>query len=175
MKLVTSLLAIEKNALDKTAENDSFINDLKLLSLKWVDEQVSNLNKTIEKEIDCTLCGNCCKTLMINVEEDETIVASNYLKQSIYDFKTNYIEQGMTDMMIINAIPCHFLANTSCSIYPARFKGCKEFPGLHLANVKTRMFTIMMHYNRCPIIYNVIEGLKVKIEEMNHNDKISVS
>ncbi|MFY7838983.1 MAG: YkgJ family cysteine cluster protein [Lacibacter sp.] len=62
--------------------------------------------------------------------------------------------------MILNKIPCHFLADNKCSIYEVRFAGCREFPALHLPQFNRRLFTVMMHYDRCPIIFNVMEELK---------------
>jgi hypothetical protein len=47
-------------------------------------------------------------------------------------------------------------------VYEDRFAGCREFPALHLPFFTKRLFTVMMHYSRCPIIFNVVEKLKMK-------------
>lgn len=125
-----------------------------------VDTTVFALNKTIEPQIDCTKCGNCCKSLMVNITNEEATHAAEFLNMSRPDFDEKYIEKGSHELMIINTIPCAFLTGTSCSIYSHRFAGCKEFPALHLPQFNKRLFTVMMHYNRCPIIYNVVEQLK---------------
>jgi uncharacterized protein len=75
-------------------------------------------------------------------------------------FDAQYVEKGGHELMIINSIPCHFLSNNKCTIYENRFAGCKEFPALHLPHFNQRLFTVMMHYDRCPIIFNVMEELK---------------
>lgn len=125
-----------------------------------VDAAVFALNKIIEPKIDCTQCGNCCKSLMVNITNEEATHAAEFLNMSRPDFDEKYIEKGSHELMIINTIPCAFLTGTSCSIYSHRFAGCKEFPALHLPQFNKRLFTVMMHYNRCPIIYNVVEELK---------------
>lgn len=125
-----------------------------------VDAAVFALNQTIEPQIDCTQCGNCCKSLMVNITNEEASHAAAFLNISRTDFDEKYIEKGSHELMIINTIPCAFLSGTSCSIYSHRFAGCKEFPALHLPKFNKRLFTVMMHYNRCPIIYNVVEHLK---------------
>jgi len=160
--LETSLLKISKFADENIVENDRFISQLKESNSNWIDAQIEQLNHEIEPQIDCTNCGNCCKTLMINVEQDEVQKASEFLGLKIEEFKAKFIEEGSSGRMIIESIPCSFLTGKKCSIYEARFGGCKEFPGLHLPNAKARLFTIMMHYDRCPIIFNVIEQLKLK-------------
>lgn len=164
MLLETNLQTIEQNALDKQKENDAFVPFVKNINSKVVDEKVSNLNNIITPKIDCLQCGNCCKSLMINVEEDEAIKVSHFLNISIETFEKTYVDKGFSGRMIMNKMPCHFLQNNNaCSVYENRFDGCREFPALHLPQFNNRLFTVFMHYNRCPIIYNVIEELKVSL------------
>ncbi|MFK5088425.1 YkgJ family cysteine cluster protein, partial [Klebsiella pneumoniae] len=67
-----------------------------------------------------------------------------------------------THLMVINKVPCHFLSDNQCTVYEHRFAGCREFPALHLPKFFKRLFTVFMHYERCPIIFNVVEALKQK-------------
>lgn len=143
-------------------ENDNFRNFLKTQPSDEVDSLVNQLNAKITPLIDCLSCGNCCHSLMINVTEEEADNLSNHLKQSRADFDDKYLEKG-SSMMVINTIPCTFLTGKACSVYEHRFAGCREFPALHLPNFTSRLFTTFMHYDRCPIIYNVIEELKVVV------------
>ncbi|HEX4957826.1 MAG TPA: YkgJ family cysteine cluster protein, partial [Lacibacter sp.] len=132
MQLQTSLAAIAATAQDNEAENLQFMNELKQMDVEEVDAAVQKLNQTIEPQIDCTQCGNCCKTLMVNITDEEADRASAHLQMTRQDFDEAYVEKGSHELMIINAIPCHFLKGTSCSIYEHRFAGCREFPALHL-------------------------------------------
>ncbi len=135
---------------------------LKLHNSTIIDAAVSAINETITPQIDCTACGNCCKTLMINVSDEEAEKLSNHLGQTRLNFDETYLEKGGS-MMVVNAIPCYFLAENKCTVYDYRFAGCREFPALHLPNFNKRLFTTFMHYNRCPIIYNVVEELKKEL------------
>lgn len=136
---------------------------LKQLNEEELDIAVHELNQEIEPQIDCTQCGNCCKSLMVNITGEEANRAATALSMSRDAFDKKYVEKGSHELMIINSIPCAFLSGTCCSIYEFRFAGCREFPALHLPQFKQRLFTVMMHYNRCPIIYNVVEALKEKV------------
>ncbi len=158
--MVTSLEKIAALSTANEQENDAFADFLKNQDEKEIDEMVFNINQTIEPIIDCTACGNCCKTLMINVTEEEAINLGNYLNKSLPDVKEQYLEKGLGDKYIINKMPCHFLEGTKCSIYSHRFAGCREFPALNQPNFTQRLFTVFMHYGRCPIIFNVVEALK---------------
>ena len=127
------------------------------------------LNTQIEAEIDCTSCGACCNGLMINVTEQETREVSGCLNMSQSDFKKKYIEESMGGQLILNTIPCHFLNDKKCSIYDDRFAECRNFPNLHKPNFNSRLFATLIHYSICPIIYNVVEQLKMETGFVNKN------
>ena len=163
MDIITDLKMIQTHALEKEDINDQFISFLKGQPADEVDQQVQGLSAGITPQIDCTQCGNCCRSLMIQVEQQEINKLSRRLNMSEETFIGQYVEKGMSDQMIMNTIPCHFLEDNRCRVYEDRFSGCREFPALHLPQVRSRLFTIFMHYGRCPIIYNVIEALKERL------------
>lgn len=155
---------IESIAKLKASENVAFEKFLRECESEKIDNEIVELQKIATDSIDCTQCGNCCKSFMINVDEHEADKVSNALNISRSDFDKTYIEKGMNDMMIINTIPCSFLKENRCSIYENRFSGCREFPALHLPDIQKRLFIIFHNYERCPIIFTVIEELKKKLE-----------
>jgi hypothetical protein len=155
-----NLETIAAIAAEKEIENQQFVLYLKSKDGQEIDALVLELNDIISAKIDCTQCGNCCKSLMINVSQSEADNLSAHLHQSRNEFDKQYVEKGNNGMMIINTIPCLFLHENKCTVYEHRFAGCREFPGLHLPHFTKRLFTIFMHYERCPIIFNVVEELK---------------
>jgi len=161
--IITDLEKIHTDAIENERDNERFISFLKAMSPEEVDLQVHELSALITPEIDCTQCGNCCRSLMIQVESHEIDNLSKKLQISENEFIDQYVEKGSEGQMIINTIPCHFLENNHCRVYEDRFSGCREFPALHLPHITSRLFTIFMHYGRCPIIFNVIEALKEKL------------
>ena len=128
------------------------------------DQKVHALNDKIASIIDCTKCGNCCKTLLININEKEADALSKHLDQTREIFDKYYLEKGMNGAMLMSAVPCHFLKENKCTVYDYRFEGCKEFPAMHLPHFNKRLFTTFMHYNRCPIIFNIVEQLKIETQ-----------
>ncbi|HWB27217.1 MAG TPA: YkgJ family cysteine cluster protein [Chitinophagaceae bacterium] len=157
-----NLAKLAQEELDKEEENLAFKEVLLNRDAGEVDALVNSLNAEIAPQIDCTQCGNCCKSLMVNITPAEVVDLSGYLKMPEEELKAKYIETSEGGKMIINTIPCYFLKGTSCSIYEHRFAECRNFPGLHNKGFNNRLFATFMHYGRCPIIYNVIEELKIK-------------
>jgi len=163
MNLETNLDVIAAKSITNVKENQAFVHHLQLLNADEIDATVFELELKITHHIDCTECGNCCKTLMINVEPKEADIAAQHLQISRAKFDETYIEKSAGGKMLINKIPCHFLEDNKCNIYLSRFGGCREFPALHLPQIQKRLFTIFMHYGRCPIIFNVMEALKKEV------------
>ena len=162
--LETDLTIIRNIAFENENENDDFRIFLKNRDSVAVDMIVHEINDSITPQIDCTQCGNCCKTLMINITPEEADNLSAQLAMNLPDLKMKYIEESSQGQLIMNTIPCHFLAGTSCSIYENRFAECREFPHLHKANFNGRLFGTLQYYAICPIIFNVVEELKSRLE-----------
>ncbi len=162
-QLITHLATIAGIATEKEAENDALRLFLKRQDGAAIDVLVYEINDEITPKIDCTQCGNCCKSLMINVTPIEAMSLSAYLKEPLALVKEKYIEISEQGQMIINTIPCHFLADSKCTIYENRFTECREFPHLHKDNFTTRLFGTLMYYAMCPIIFNVVEALKKRL------------
>ncbi len=160
---IQDLSVIQNASAYNEEENDLFRIFLKQQNSAQVDKMVHTLNSTISAQIDCTQCGNCCRSLMINVEPAEANNVAAYLQILAADFKHAYIEESEQGQMVINTIPCHFLKQNKCSIYAHRFNECREFPHLHKPAFTSRLFGTFMHYGRCPIIFNVVEALKVDL------------
>jgi len=157
---ITNLQIIQTFAAANEAENDEFLLFLKGRDAEETDKIAHEVNDTVSKQVDCTECGNCCQSLMINVTAAETIGCAKHLEITPEAFKEQYIEESQGGIMIINTIPCHFLAEKRCTIYEHRFTECRDFPHLHKPGFTRRFFSTMMYYGMCPIIFNVVENLK---------------
>lgn len=162
MPLETELRTIEQLQVTNQQENDAFIAEAKTWPSQILDDLMFKLQAEITPQIDCLACGNCCKSLLINVEPDETEAPAQQLNMSTANFEERFIEKGNSGQMLVNTIPCHFLhpQNNACAIYETRFSGCRQFPALDVPNLQQRFFTVFMHYGRCPIIFNVMEAMK---------------
>lgn len=160
--IVTDLTAIASHAAISTEENEYFRMFLSQQYAPDVDTVVYELNEQVSQIIDCTACGNCCRSFMINVSEEEAVRLSSQLKMNLSEVKSNYLEESSQGNLVIKSIPCSFLTGNKCSIYTYRFDGCREFPHLHRANFTGRLFGILMYYGTCPIIFNVVEALKLR-------------
>jgi uncharacterized protein len=165
LHLKTNLEEIANQEIKLESENRAFMQHIRAYEDELVlDAKVNTLNATIAPQISCTDCGNCCNTLMVNITEPECNRISDYLQLTTTQFKDQYVETSASgEIMVLNKMPCTFLKDKACSIYEHRFTECKAFPQLDVPNFKSRTFSTMMHFGRCPIIFNVIQKLKIEL------------
>ena len=153
-------------AAPKEAENDGFTGWLQAhgMDVALLDAQVHRIYQKVEAGIDCTQCGNCCNSLIIDVSAEEITRCASAMEISGGEFKEKYIEESQQGRCFISSIPCHFFADKKCTIYDLRFADCREFPHLHKPDFLKRLLGTLLHYTRCPIIYHTIEELKTELD-----------
>ena len=160
MDLETDITIIKIVAEKKEEENEAFRYYLKNRDSGKIDVRVHRINRSIAPRIDCTLCGNCCRSLMINVTVTDIERLAMQLEKSTQEIQDRYLEEGTEKGCIVKQIPCFFLDDKKCTVYENRFESCREFPHLHKPGFTSRLFSIMMSYSMCPIVFNVVESLK---------------
>ncbi len=160
---------IAQEAIDKDDENYNFRIFLKQKDPKMVDRKMQPIGKYFTEKIDCTACGNCCKNIMISVDEGEVKKIANALQEDFSSCKNKYFEHSNdSDAILINAIPCHFLKENKCTVYENRPSACASFPHVHLPNFTSRLFSMLDGYGICPIIYHSMEALKKELKFLSN-------
>ena len=68
---ITNLQFIAAKGGERARENDAFLRSLKNRDAAELDMAAHKINEEVSAAVDCTACGNCCNTLVINVAPDE--------------------------------------------------------------------------------------------------------
>ncbi|WP_117879247.1 YkgJ family cysteine cluster protein [Aureibaculum luteum] len=145
----------------KENENLRFRTFLKGQDSIKVDGIVHRLNEEIESRIDCTKCGNCCKTLRpcVTNKEIETLTIIDKVSREFYI--ENFIERDdLENIKYLKNTPCKYLSDKKCSIYDLRPIDCKSYPHINKKHFNSRTLGMMENYGICPIVFNVVENLK---------------
>lgn len=161
--MIIDIKEIERLAKERRTENLNFIAFLKEKDSNYIDHLVMELNRYFSAEIDCTSCGNCCtklRPILAELDIDQLVKVSNLSRAK---FKKEYVEMDEEGDMLFKNLPCSFLRNHKCSIYNYRPSDCHEYPHLNKTGFTDRLFGILENYSVCPIVFNVIEGLKDKL------------
>ncbi len=160
--LMTDLDGIARLAETRAAENEDFKDYLCTGDTEEVDAWVQELNAAISPQIDCTACGNCCRVALVRVAPEERSIFARHFNLTEAEAAERYLSEGLSGDTLMNISPCVFLCGNRCGVYEDRFAVCRDFPYLHQPAFTKRLFNVLSHYGSCPIIYNVIEALKLR-------------
>lgn len=166
MKIELDLNIIRKKAKKREDENYDFRGYLNGQDPEKIDRIVHKLYEKVLNQIDCTECANCCIELEIGFtfdEIDRLTKSLNINKEEFIDQSTKPDEFGDKDKLFLNSKPCQFLKDKKCTIYPLRPEECSSYPNLHKNNFISRTLGVIENYEICPIVYNVYELLKRRL------------
>jgi uncharacterized protein len=158
------ILRIAQLGEERRNENFDFRVFLKGQDNTRIDRIVHQLDKEITSQINCQECGNCCKSLRPYVTESEIIKLAQIENLSKADFVSQFIQKdSYENKYYLKATPCVFLKDKSCTIYADRPNDCKSFPHTHKTGFVLRLLEMIDNYEICPIVYNLYEQLKIKL------------
>ena len=112
----------------------------------------------VEKRIDCTQCGNCCRALFPVVTKQDMKRIARHLNISD-SFMGRYVTINAEGKTMLKDKPCIFLADRKCRIYDIRPRVCRYFPDVR-RDLTDRTFQLMYTARICPIVFNALENAK---------------
>jgi Fe-S-cluster containining protein len=156
-KIEIELSTIQKLSHDRDDENWEFRSWLKQYAPDDIDDLVKTLSRKYFALIDCTQCGNCCRSLHVEFKKNELYAIAKTLGQSIEAFENKFMSEGKVEP------PCPMLNGKLCSIYENRPEVCRSFPHLEQPEFTSRLIGVIDNAAICPIAFNAFEELKAKL------------
>jgi Fe-S-cluster containining protein len=160
--LSLDLSYIKAQAKKNEPENHAFAKFLRQFPSSVLDALVASLCDDIEPKIDCKACANCCKNLYAAAFEHELPALAQVKSVSVETFKEQFVKP-YKDAYYFTTKPCPMLHENLCSAYDVRPVCCRTFPNLKGEHFKYRFHMVMEKYSICPIVFNVVERLKVAL------------
>jgi Fe-S-cluster containining protein len=164
--MITDLVQIRLLGEKKRDENLRFRRFMK--SRDHSDRILRRIAEGIEEQIDCTLCGNCCRVATAVISERDVERLVRYLRISRERFRADYTMQDEEEGLILRRTEesgCVFLEGNTCTVYEARPDTCQRFPHLVRGNgsIASRMWQFVDRACYCPIVYNSVEAFKEEL------------
>lgn len=152
------------------ADNLVFKKFLRQKSTSEVQTLAEEISIAVEKEIDCTQCGNCCRKLKPGMSNAEACRLSELSEMpSDAFFQQHLLNEG--DHCYMKNKPCYFLHGNICSIYDERPESCRDYPHLRSGHFKYKR-SIWINYAVCPIVFNTIEIMKIRTGYKEGNENL---
>lgn len=129
-----------------------------------LDALVGEIAGDVWKEIDCTACANCCKTLQIVVDNADIRRLAAVKGMSFREFSKKHVREAPDKTKFLASTPCMFLGKDNrCTIYDDRPQACRDFPYLHANGFRQRTWMMIENCATCPIVFNTWQRLVARL------------
>ncbi len=170
--LITDLDTIQRLAVERHAEFEvmRYLLELNIdITDAELDTMVEAIANPITEQIDCTQCGNCCRSLHVYVTSEDVERLADGLHTSVENVKEEYVDlnnpKKVGEWGKFKAHPCAFLKGNLCSVYAHRPDSCRTYPGL-TPHFRWILEDIIDGAAICPIIYNVLDAMVKKVDAL---------
>ncbi len=154
------MIEVKQISKKKLDENYRFRTYLKMnADEKILDRQFKKLHNKYFKDFDCSKCRNCCKVLGVSMDEREVNEICKCYNFDVNELKNNILKESYGEYI---AHPCPFLdEDNSCKIKDCLPRTCKEYPYTNKSERLYSLLTIVKNSEVCPVVYKILEDLKV--------------
>ena len=139
-----------------------------------LDVFVDQLAVPIIDGIDCTACGNCCRSLDVYLEENDAQRLAKGIDVPLESILTRYVDrEGGTEYGEwgkFSASPCAFLEGNLCSVYEHRPEACRAYPAF-TPYFRWSLEDTLEGAALCPIIYNLLDALSREIDGLYQRER----
>ena len=145
----------------------SFLARLQKNPPKKLDQLAAKVEQEVWKEIDCTTCANCCKSMTPTYTLKDMQRISAHLGMTVQRLKEKWLyrEKG-TGQWLNRSNPCQFLDldTNMCTIYEVRPADCAGFPHFSRKKMVEFMHVHKQNVEFCPATYRMVEKMKEKLK-----------
>jgi hypothetical protein len=132
-----------------------------------LDRLVDEIAAEVIPQIDCTACANCCRALTVGLTPDDIPPLADALRLPPERVIAAYVDRDRGaqhgEWGVFRWWPCALLHNNLCTVYANRPQSCRDYPAL-TPDFRWLYGEIVSGAGRCPIIFNVIERLKLRLD-----------
>jgi Fe-S-cluster containining protein len=113
-------------------------------------------------QMDCRACGECCRDIVVPLEDDEIAAMAAAATLSETEFRERHVRKTDDYDQAIEAKPCPFQEGNRCTIYESRPSPCRGYPYVG-GDIRSRMLGILERAETCPIVFEMLEQLKQRL------------
>ncbi|MDB5284754.1 MAG: YkgJ family cysteine cluster protein [Bacteroidota bacterium] len=156
-----------RRALRKKKDLSKFMRELGKSTKKGLLKTAIEVDKEVWKEVSCTNCANCCKTMTPTYTKKDVNRIAAHFKMSYDEFYKKWLKKDSNKDIVNKTTPCQFLGKDNlCTIYAIRPVDCAEFPHFVRKDFKYQVQekTYSNNMVHCPATLVFVEKLKEAIE-----------
>jgi hypothetical protein len=163
-----------RNAERHDEQNYEFLRSMKRRDYGFdPDELAGELHEQVFQIVDCTRCANCCKTMVVELGQEDIERIARHLGMKDDQFIDTYLERdGQDDTYKTRCNPCPFLGDDDrCSIYNVRPTVCTDYPHTDKDGFTFRTMGIANNARGCPAVFWIVEEMRNEATKSRKSDR----
>lgn len=128
-----------------------------------LDEVFEEIHEDVFSQIDCTTCGNCCKTTSPMLFERDIERLASHLKLKPGSFVEKYLFLDTDGIYAFKSTPCPFLkSDLHCEVYEHRPKACREYPHTRHRKMQQKLNLAEKNMEICPAVLHILTHISTQ-------------
>ncbi len=165
MDLSISLKELKALAASRDAEHEILFKKLKRMPDGSVDKLFQDLHYSEFETFNCLDCANCCSTISPIVSYNDVERLAKALRKRPSELVTEYFKVDSDGDYVFRTSPCPFLMpDKYCMVYESRPKACREYPHTNRRRMKQILGITKKNIAVCPVVYKIVEQIKVEVK-----------
>lgn len=170
--LITDLDRIKQLAADYHDDFEVMRYRLQLdddLDDETLDRFVDDIAAPIAAAVDCTQCGNCCRSLDVHLTPADAQRVADGIHVPVEEIITQHIDRqaaaSVGEWGRFRHQPCPFLRDKRCAVYTHRPESCRIYPAF-TPDFRWTLADSIVGAGVCPIIFNVLMQMLERVDEI---------
>ena len=127
---------------------------------------ITEKDKEVWSEIDCTQCANCCKTMTPTYTTPDIRRIATHLHLKPKDLIAKWLMKNDAGEYVNQTQPCQWLRpDNLCGIYEVRPADCAEFPHHNKQPFDAYNETFQNNLVYCPATYELVSKLEKSVKD----------
>lgn len=139
-----------------------------------LDAWVESIAAPIMAAIDCTQCGNCCRSLHVYLTPEDAEMLADGLGTSAQAVTDQLVDresaQRVDEWGMMRTQPCPLLNGKLCTVYDHRPQTCRTYPAL-TPDFRWVMDFLIGGTHLCPIITNTLCAVMERVNELYADER----
>lgn len=118
-----------------------------------LDLIMADLHELAFRQIDCLLCGNCCRSLGPRITDRDITRIAKTLRQKPSNLTDSLLRIDDDGDYIFKSMPCPFLGSDNyCAIYENRPQACATYPHTNRRRIVQLLDITLLNVHTCPAV-----------------------
>ncbi len=118
-----------------------------------LDSVMADLHEKAFRQIDCLICGNCCRSLGPRITDRDITRMAKAIRQKPSTLTDSLLQIDDDGDYVFKSMPCAFFGSDNyCAIYENRPQACATYPHTNRRRFVQLLDITLLNVRTCPAV-----------------------